>query len=227
MASYYSGKRAVSYNQSWKTFSQKTLAATVAAIDLTSLQDISQMQGRQLRVLDVACGTGMLLAQLAQRLPEAELHGLDASADMLAQACQLFADHPRTHFVQASLSGAAMAGLPYEPASFDLITCTNALHYLDNPRAVLQGLQRLLTPQGQLVIEDYARRGFPFPWRPFEWLVKRVSPQYIQAYTLSEASSLCQDAGLNVVAARKISIDALWQGWVIRGRFDPAVNSST
>ncbi|GCE30188.1 hypothetical protein KDA_56720 [Dictyobacter alpinus] len=216
MQSYYSGKRASAYNRSWKTFSEKTLAATISTIDLSSLKRVARLQSRSSHILDVACGTGLLLERLGRLVPEAELYGLDVSPDMLSQARQLLEHHPHTHFVQVALNATGMSSLPYAPATFDLITCTNALHYLDDPVAVLQGLKLLLVPHGQLVLEDYARRTFPLPWRLFEWLIKRVDPQHIRAYTLSEAMHLCQKAGLQVVEAKNISIDALWQGWVMR-----------
>jgi len=215
MNNYYTGKRAASYNRTWKTFSEKTLEATCSAIDLTLLLDGAGGSERPSRILDAACGTGLLLQRLAHLLPDAELYGVDESQDMLTQASLLLGDHPRIHLTRASVQEGKGAGLPYQPASFDLITCTNAIHYLDSPAAVLRGLATLLTPQGQLVIEDYARRTFPFPWRAFEWFIRRVDPQHIRAYTLTEAQHLCQAAGLQVMVAKAFSIDLLWQGWVI------------
>jgi hypothetical protein len=49
----------------------------------------------------------------------------------------------------------------------------------------------------------------------FEWLIKRVDPQHIRAFTLEEAQSLCHQAGLQVMTAKHFSIDFLWQGWAI------------
>jgi len=213
---YYEGKRARSYNRSWKTYSEKTLAATCSFIDLARLQKTARAREGSPRILDVACGTGILLQQLAHLIPHAELYGVDGSREMLAQADLLMGSSPRVHLTQATLKGGEMADLPYKPHSFDLITSTNAFHYLDNPEAVLQGLAALLAPQGQLVIQDYARRRFPFPWRVFEWFIKRIDPQHIQAYTLAEAQMLCQITHLEVMAAKNFCIDLIWQGWVLR-----------
>lgn len=212
---YYNSKRAASYNRTWRAFSEKTLTATCSVIDLARLWNSAEKHSRAPRVLDVACGTGLLLQQLARLIPRAELYGVDESCDMLAQARLLLENYPGTHFTQAALQGKDMAGLPYEPTSFDMITCTNALHYLDDPVAVLRGLALLLAPQGQLVIEDYTRRTFPFPWRAFWWFIKRVDPQHMRAYTLAEAQILCQAAGLHPIEAKEFSINLLWQGWVI------------
>jgi ubiquinone/menaquinone biosynthesis C-methylase UbiE len=211
---YYSGKRARSYNRSWQTFSARTLAATCSVIDLTQLREVARVP----RILDVACGTGLLLQRLSQLFPQAELYGVDASQDMLSQARLLFEHDARAHFIRASLNDEEMAGLPYEPAFFDLITCTNALHYLDHPVMVLRDLVQLLAPDGQIVIEDYARRTSPFPWRLFEWVMKRVDPQYRRAYTLQEAQELCRVAGLQLMSAQAFPVDYLWQGWVIRAK---------
>jgi|SRR5438552_5214477 len=213
MRTYYTRRRAQSYNQHWKVFWTETHNAAYSVIDFTQLKKICEKREQPLRVLDAACGTGLLLERFAHLVPHAELHGVDASEDMLVQARHLL---PEAHFMHASLQGGEKADLPYQGASFDLITCTNALHNMNDPVGVLRGLRALLAPQGQFVIEDYARRGFPFPWRLFEWFTRRMDPQHVRAYTLSEAQLLCQEAALRVVVAQKFSIDMLWRGWVIR-----------
>ncbi|GHO86231.1 class I SAM-dependent methyltransferase [Dictyobacter formicarum] len=216
MSTYYKGKRAATYNRIWKTFSEKTLATTVDYIKVSRLYEAPKAQGKHPRILDVACGTGLLLQKLAQLSPQAELYGIDQSSDMLAQAQKILANEPHIHLTQGSLKSDKMTALPYQPASFDLITCTNAFHYLDNPRAVLQSLATLLSPHGQLVLEDYARRPFPFPWKPFEWLIKGVDPQHNKAYTRTEAQQICEAAGLQILAANDFSAGPLWQCWIIR-----------
>jgi ubiquinone/menaquinone biosynthesis C-methylase UbiE len=215
MRTYYTSRRARSYNQHWKVFSAKTHAATCSVIDFTQLEKICHTREQPPRILDAACGTGLLLEQFAHLIPCAELYGVDASEGMLAQARVSLA---QVQFVQASLHAGKTAGLPYEGGSFDLITCTNALHNVEDPLGVLQGLAELLAPQGQFVIEDFARRTFPFPWRIFEWFTRRRDPQHVQAYTLAEAQQFCQEAGLYVLAATNFPIDSVWRGWVIRAR---------
>jgi len=218
---YYTGRRARSYNQRWKVFNEKTHAAVISAIDFAQLEKLCKTRAQPLHILDAACGTGILLDRLAHLIPCADCYGVDASEGMLTQARLSFGEHSSVHFIHASLQGGEKAGLPYEAASFDLITCANALHNVKNPVEVLRGLAELLTPQGQFVIEDYARRGFPFPWRIFEWFTRRVDPQHIRAYTLAEAQHLCQRAGLRVIVAKNFPINAVWRGWVMRVEATP------
>jgi SAM-dependent methyltransferase len=215
MNTYYTGKHASRYNRTWRTFLQKTLTATLSAIDVEALQQRASIRERPLRILDAACGTGLLLEQFTHLFPHAELYGIDESQAMLAQAAQLLQDRPHVHLAQASLGGGETAGLPYALASFDLITCTNTWHYLKDPAATLKGLGHLLVSGGQVVIEDYVLRGFPFPWKAFEWLIKYYDPQHIRLYTLSEAQALCRDIGFQVVLAKPFKVDLFCQGWVL------------
>ncbi len=134
-------------------------------IDVDALRSVKTRLGRPARVLDVACGTGILLKQLLEQVPDAQAYGVDASADMLAQARITLKDWLGVQLEQVEVGPGETADLPYRPGTFDLITCTNALHDLPDPVATLSGLRRLLSPGGQLVVEDFARREPPFPGR--------------------------------------------------------------
>lgn len=217
MKSYYTEERAQAYNRTWKVFTQKTLDATCSSIDFTRIQKSRDKRAQAVRILDVACGTGTLLKRLAERLPGAELYGIDASQGMLTQAHELLKHTHNLHLAQTSLRPADRAGLSYEPGSFDLITCTNTFHYLAEPVSVLRGLVQLLAPEGQLIIEDYARHGPAYLWIPFEWLIKRVDPQHVRALTLPEAQGLCDTvAALQILDAKTFPVSFIWQGWLIR-----------
>ena len=96
MSEYYSGRRARHYNRRWRRYTGKTLAVAIAMIDFSALQRVPEELGHPPRVLDVACGTGILLRHLLERVPGMEAYGVDASADMLAQAQEALKDQPRS-----------------------------------------------------------------------------------------------------------------------------------
>lgn len=216
MKSYYRGRHAAGYNQTWKTFLQRTLDAACAMIDVAGLQQKTQMRQGTLRILDTACGTGLLLDRLLPLFPSAEFYGIDASADMLVQAHHLLQGAPNVHLSQASLTGDATAGLSYPSAFFDLITCTNALHYLQEPVVVLSRFKDLLAEQGQLVLEDYTLRGSPLLWKTVEWAIRIYDPEHHSLFPKAEAQRMCQQAGLQVVAAQTFPIGRFCQGWAMR-----------
>jgi len=145
-----------------------------------------------------------------------EAYGVDASADMLAQAQEALKNQPHVRLERIEVNGSETAGLPYPPQTFDLITCTNALHDIRDPVAFLSAMRRLLAPGGQLVVEDFARRWPALFWAVFKWLVRRVEEGHVRAYTLAEAQALCARAGLRVVCERAFPIDWFWRGWALR-----------
>jgi SAM-dependent methyltransferase len=222
MSTYYKGRRARRYNARWRTFDERTLAETLALIDVAALRSVSEELERLPRLLDVACGTGILLGWLLDQVPGAEAYGVDASEDMLVQARIALKDQPQVHLERVKVGTGEAAGLPFSQKTFDLITCTNALHDMPEPVATLSGLRRLLAPGGQLVVEDFARRERPFPWAAFAWLLQQIEGSPVHAYTLAEAQSLCQQAGLSLARGKAFRVDWFWRGWVVRAYRTPS-----
>ena len=224
----YRGWWARHYDAIWRVYTRRTHDAALALIDWDALRAIPARLGRPPRVLDAGCGTGMFLARVRARLPDAELHGVDPSPDMLAQARRALDGNMggegsgdenaggQVHLALAALGASATADLPFAPATFDLIACTNVLHALPDPAAVLAGLRRLLAPHGQLALTDFARRGPPFPWPAFAWLVGRIEGTRVRACTTAEARELCVRAGLRVERSETIVVDWLWRAWAAR-----------
>ena len=211
MKSYYQKGHAQSYNQQWRTFTERTQAAVLPSIETA----LSQQQDHQLRILDVGCGTGLLLKRLAECFPDAELYGIDTSASMLEQAQRALINTPRSHLAQAALSSSGHVNLPFATSSFDLITCTNTLHYFRKPVVVLRGLRELLVPLGHVVIEDYTLRSFPLPWHIFEWAIKLYDPQHVRLYTPSDVQLFSKQANFQVLHMHMFPIDFFCQGWVV------------
>jgi ubiquinone/menaquinone biosynthesis C-methylase UbiE len=216
MSQYYTGRQARTYNTRLRMFTHRTLSEALAMVDEAALRRVKTREGCPPRVLDVACGTGILLSQLLGLLPDLEAYGIDASADMLAQAQALLAGLPQVRLEQVELATSGSAYLPYAPATFDLITCTNALHAMPDPVGTLVELRRLLAPGGHLVLEDVARRSPPLPSRAFEWLVRLVVGRPVHVYTLAEVQELAREAGLCIDCSKAFRIDWLLQGWALR-----------
>jgi ubiquinone/menaquinone biosynthesis C-methylase UbiE len=215
MSKYYKGKRAHNYNIRWQKFNTRTLTETLAMIDFTALKSILKGEGRFPRILDVACGTGLLLKQLLAQVPDIEVYGFDASPDMLAQARAALKDQPHVHLECVQIGRDTASNLPYPQEYFDLITCTNALHDMPEAVTLLAGLGKLLAPGGQLVVEDFAPRQPRLFWAAFEWFLQHIEGNTVHAYTLKEALSLCEQAGLHVARKKEFMIDWLWHGWVL------------
>jgi ubiquinone/menaquinone biosynthesis C-methylase UbiE len=101
------------------------------------------------RILDVGCGTGYLLRQLADRCPEAvELTGLDPAPAMIA-AARAVATDDRLRWLEGTAEG-----LPFPDGAFDLMVSTTSFDHWADQRAGLGECARVLAPGGWLVLTD-------------------------------------------------------------------------
>jgi ubiquinone/menaquinone biosynthesis C-methylase UbiE len=215
MSTYYRGEGARSYDQRHQHFTERTLIETLAALDVEALVEHAERQQRVPRLLDVACGTGTLLSLLHERFPGAELYGVDSSQEMLALAQQRLSAVPHLRLEYVVVGPDAQVGLPHPSESFDLITCTNALHAIPEPEVLLTALHRLLAHGGYLLLEDFAWRSPSFSWGIFARLARLVGAESLHPYSLAQARSLCEQAGLSIAHAHAFVIDWLLCGWVI------------
>jgi demethylmenaquinone methyltransferase / 2-methoxy-6-polyprenyl-1,4-benzoquinol methylase len=110
------------------------------------------------RVLDVATGTGMVAAELLARA-RCSVVAIDQSAAMLGRARQRFAGLPAGRI--ELLEGEA-EGLPFDDGSFDALTFTYLLRYVDDPAATVRELARVVRPGGRIASLEF---GVP-PWLP-------------------------------------------------------------
>jgi len=107
------------------------------------------------RVLDVATGTGLVAKALVDR--GFRVTGVDQSPGMLRRARERFGG--RIDLVEASAEA-----LPFADASFDHLTFTYLLRYVDDPGATLGELARVVRPGGTIAMLEFGLpRGV---WRP-------------------------------------------------------------
>jgi trans-aconitate 2-methyltransferase len=96
------------------------------------------------RVLDVGCGNGKITTQIARRVPQGGVVGVDASADMVAFASESFcATQPNLRFEVADARH-----LPFRD-EFDLVTSFNALHWIPEQAEPLRSIRAAMKPSGQ------------------------------------------------------------------------------
>lgn len=101
------------------------------------------------RVLDVATGTGMVAAELLARC-DCSVVGIDQSPEMLAAARVRFAGRADVELLEGQAET-----LPFEDASFDALTFTYLLRYVEDPPAVMRELARVLRPGGRIASLEF------------------------------------------------------------------------
>jgi trans-aconitate 2-methyltransferase len=96
------------------------------------------------RVLDIGCGDGRITAQIANRLPQGSVLGVDPSHDMISFATNHFS--PATHS-NLRFEPADARSLPFE-GEFDLVVSFNALHWIPEQDQALRSIRRAMRPNG-------------------------------------------------------------------------------
>lgn len=116
-----------------------------------------------LSLLDIACGTGNQLVANRAIAPHARMIGIDGSLGMLRRA------RPKSrHIAWVQADGAA---LPFQPESFDFISCQYAFHHLRDKAEMLRGALRVLRAGGRLTIYNLCPQGCE------DWLYYRYFPE--------------------------------------------------
>ncbi|MBD3883368.1 class I SAM-dependent methyltransferase [Phormidium tenue FACHB-886] len=115
--------------------------------------EVFDIPAHQVRVLDVACGTGRTIRQIRAMLPEASLHGVDLSPAYLRKANQLLSEIPGElpQLIQANAEE-----LPYLDNYFHGVTSVFLFHELppEARQRVIDQCYRVLQPGGVFVICD-------------------------------------------------------------------------
>jgi ubiquinone/menaquinone biosynthesis C-methylase UbiE len=150
---------------------------------------------RGLGVLDLACGTGAFLSDLAVAFPRARLIGVDLSPAYLAEA---HAAAPGAALVQAKAEQ-----LPFADASLDAVSAVYLFHELP-PKvrvAVAAEIGRVLKPGGRFALADSIQpTDEPRLARLLEAFPAYFHEPFFQSYAETDLAALFAAAGLRAVA---------------------------
>lgn len=101
------------------------------------------------RVLDVACGTGVVARLAAKPVGSTgRIIGLDKDAERLAVACSL----PPVPGVSLEWQESNALAMPFADASFDALLCQQGLQFFPDRPAALREMHRALVPGGRLIL---------------------------------------------------------------------------
>ena len=161
--------------------------------------------------LDVATGAGHTALAFAPHV--ARVIATDLTAEMLAKTAELAAKRGLTNVETRPADAEA---LPFDDASFDLVTCRIAMHHFPNPRQALAEFARVLKPGGVLgftdniTVPDKQAAGY---YNAYE---KLRDPSHNWVYPLVRLQVMFEDAGLKVEATRELSKELEFQEWADR-----------
>lgn len=153
------------------------------------------------RILDVACGTGSGLNQLALAHPDEKYWGVDLSPYYLHHAAKRLA-----HVKNLSLVSENAEHMPLADASFDVATSVFLFHELPARarRNVLTEMRRVLKPGGLLVIEDAAQLVEAADLSVFlENFGSGMNEPFFQDYITTDLAPMIEAAGFRIDAVER------------------------
>ena len=127
-------------------------------------------------VLDVATGTGDVAINTIKQLKIKDLHivGLDISPEMLNIGKKKIATEGMSNQVEMLVGDSE--NLPFESNKFDAITVAYGVRNFENLEQGLSEMQRVLKPNGKLVVLEFSKPSM-FPFRQlFNFYFKNILP---------------------------------------------------
>ena len=162
------------------------------------------------RVLDVACGTGVIARRAAEQAgATGSVTGVDVAPDMIDTAKSVAAPdgaHIEWHVADA-------ASLPLPDAAFDVVLCQMGLMFLEDRPGALTEMRRVLRPGGRVAVST------PGPIQPAFHVLEHGIEEHIDPglgefvagvfsmHDASEVGSLLTSAGFTAATATTVQVD--------------------
>lgn len=151
------------------------------------------------KLLDVACGTGRILKQIHLAHPKIKLFGLDISPYYINFARDFLKDLPNVSLINENAEN-----IPFQDEYFDIITCVYLFHELPRNirKEILSQIYRVLKPGGLLVIEDSAQLSESMDIEQYidRFMLEFHEPFY-KDYINNDLAELISEAGFEVTEA--------------------------
>lgn len=135
--------------------------------------------GKDIKILDMGCGTGLLLKELEKF---GICHGIDIS-----QKAVDFCKHRGIENVQISDA----ANIPYPNNTFDIALALDVIEHIKDDENALKEIYRVLKPQGVAIIA--------VPAFMFLWGITDVISHHYRRYTLSELRKKIEDRRFSII----------------------------
>jgi len=166
------------------------------------------------RGLDVGCGPGQFTILVAERLPQAELWGIDIAPTMIELARAHAAESPaaaRLHFEVADV-----ARLPFPDAHFDAVLSSGSIKHWPDQAAALREIHRVLVPGGRAFIGEMNRLAPPAAVaaqreRLRHWMFRLIYPRvFTKALSPEEARALFEASPFGAPVAERMLLDGVF-----------------
>jgi tRNA (cmo5U34)-methyltransferase len=106
------------------------------------------------RIIDLGCGTGNLTREILDHFPDAEIHALDLSEEILDECKKRFPNAHDITYIKADFKH-----MNLEPNTYDLVMSSIAIHHIEDPFKIqlYEDVFRALKANGLFIFADQTR----------------------------------------------------------------------
>jgi ubiquinone/menaquinone biosynthesis C-methylase UbiE len=144
-------------------------------------------------ILDIGCGGGKAVKELAMLTPGGKVYGIDYSEDMVHLSKKVNDTLIRQGFVEIKYG--SVSSLPFGDNMFDLVTAFEAYYFWPNLIDDLKEIKRVLKPGGTLLIVNEVYKDGQFEKRNSKW-VKLLD---MQIHTPNEYKDFLTKADYHII----------------------------
>lgn len=129
-------------------------------------------------LVDIGCGSGNLIIQIAESFPDLNLIGIDIASEILEFAKKRALDRSLGKRIEFKIGN--VEKLPFSNESIDFIISTFSLHHWVNPLKGFNEIHRVLKRDGTLLIFDFRRDSRRFFYGFLTFITKVVAPKALK-----------------------------------------------
>jgi ubiquinone/menaquinone biosynthesis C-methylase UbiE len=187
-----------------------TSAVHASGEDLQVLIETADLNGSE-SALDLGCGAGHTALALARHARD--VVAADVTPEMLQVAQQLAGQRGLTN---VRFQEADATDLPFEPASFDLVTSRYSAHHFPDPARAAAEVARVLRPGGRFLLADTVAPEAPL----FDTFCNAVEllrdPSHVRNARITEWERILRAAGLEFALIWRSTLELEGSGWIQR-----------
>lgn len=208
------------YNWNAKDYQQNSNAQQQWARELIEKLSLTGSEN----VLDLGCGDGKVTAEIAGRVQNGTVIGIDNSSSMIALANR---QYPVSHYPNLTFELMDARELVFEN-QFDVAFSNAVLHWIKDHKPVVDGLFKSLKPKGKILLQMGAKGGVSLYLSVLERIL--LLPEwnaYFQDFEfpycfmgVEEYEAMLREAGFQIKRVELISKDAIhankekFKGWI-------------
>ena len=128
--------------------------------------------------VDVGCGSGNLIIQVAREYPSLDLIGVDLSSEILELAKKKAVENNLNEKIGFKIG--SVENLPFPDKSVDFVLSTLSLHHWKDPKHAFEEIFRVLKDGGVLLTFDFRRDARKFFYALLKFATKVVVPKALK-----------------------------------------------